>query len=172
MERILINNEGPYDGLLDIDTDLIDVSTLGSGSMQLDPKWFDVDVNNHFHAYSNYDKDNPLPTLKIETEEREYWCSDCLDHHKEITTSYHCVICEVVVTPKKILKIEPSIRYIQGRTTVTLVLNAFVSLHRDIPVTFQFNPYFGVARLQDYKRNGKATRTILRCDVLGRKTTT
>lgn len=169
MEGILINNAGPYEGKLDVDTDLIEVSSLNSGSEKLDEKWSEIDVNGHFHAYSTFDKDTPLPTLELEVKETKYWCEGCSDEHVDIDASYHCIICKVLVEPKKRFKSEPAVRYMPGRLTATLALYVYLPLHREFPVTFQSDPYFGIARLYDYKTDGDNTYTILRCDVLAQR---
>lgn len=169
MNHYLINNKGPYEGTLDIDTEIIEAYSLSAGHRELDKKWFDVDANGHFHSYSIYDKDKPLPTLYIETQEKTYFCSDCREEHLEITSNYHCVICKVVVTPKYEFVRDSAISHIPGKTTITLTLHSYIHLLRDVPVTFQNGPYFGIARLTDYKRNGEKTYTILYCEVLAQR---
>lgn len=98
--EIFINERGPYLGSLNIDTEVIDI-TSGMTTYKDDPKWTFVDKAGHFHAITEAGK---FPTLEAYT--KTLPCpGGCDDPGCEGITEarYRCRICRKRVKPGRVV---------------------------------------------------------------------
>lgn len=116
--EIFINERGPYLGTLNIDTEVIDI-TSGMTTYKDDPQWTFVDKAGHFHAIT---RDGKFPTLEAYT--KTLPCpGGCGDSGCEgtIEVRYRCRICGKRIRPGRIVdQVGGMQRSMPGRTSWTV----------------------------------------------------
>jgi hypothetical protein len=165
---MFINNVGPFEYTMQKDTQFIDVTDLGD-TLEVDPEWFHIDENGHFHAFN---MDTQLtPTLKHVTETvDEYWGgSTVVDEHR-------CVICNASVTPNYVVRHAPPLKTISGPTTTTFVIDKYAhDAHMGQQVSFYSGLMFGLAHITHVhvtpwsEYNTIKVKVEFTCDFLARR---
>jgi hypothetical protein len=137
---IFINNIGPFDYVMQSDTELINVETLGD-ALEIDPEWFHVDEKGHFHAF-NMDN-QATPTLKYVTETFD----DGWDE-SSILSEHRCIICDAKVVPNYLVRRKPPSETISGPTTTKFTIDRYThDAHMGQQVSFYSGLMFGLARV-------------------------
>lgn len=159
---IYLNNLGPYEYTMRQDTDLIDVTTLGD-KLDIDPEWFHIDENGHFHAFN---MDNQLtPTLKYVTETIE--TGEWLD---SVTAEHRCIICNVKVEPNYIVTAKPPIETVPGMTTTTFdIRTRMFACSVGEQVSFYSGLMFGFARVTHISVRSEHQEITFQCEFLARR---
>lgn len=167
-DRLFINNIGPYAFKAHIEVEKIEVTPMSETVPNR--KWYAVDEKGHFHSFDMVGKDRLLPTLKSKTHESEYACIDCGEIHKEITVTYHCILCGEEINPHYITVLSRYEEYVPGKTTVKLDVTGSVKLDNPTDVvSFYSDAYFGTARFLSYVSKPEGIVTTFLCNFLGQR---
>lgn len=113
--EILINNLGPFAGVLNQETEQIDASTLAL-PMVGDPLWSHIDPSGHFHAWNLNAKPPRIFTAEERFIKRTHF-SLGEDYPEEWTESlgWYCTLCgDQIEEPRKIVDPSPPPRYLPG----------------------------------------------------------
>lgn len=101
------------DVALHVEVEQIDVTP--SIIVEPDPKWTFRDSCGHFHAFSDAESNDPLPTLRRQETEEGSYDEDEGDTWTKVTVWYECRICDAKVEPKWIESIPTYREYATGR---------------------------------------------------------
>lgn len=165
---MFINNIGPFVYTMQQNTNYIEVTSLGD-SLEIDPEWFHIDENGHFHAF-NMDT-QLMPTLKFVTEgfDSEVWGDFAIVEHR-------CIICNVKVEPNYLVRHRPPVEAIPGLTTTKFTIDQYPHDARmGQQVSFYTGLMFGFARITHVhvnpaRENGRITVDVeFTCDFLARR---
>ncbi len=143
---VTINDGTPVAGELDIQTELIDITS--STATKPDPAWEHIDPAGHFHAY---DRDGKLPTLVARS--RHVACNGGCGDEGECegydVTDFYCLICDAEVQPKRIPDTEP--KSAPGLTTWEVSVHQHLEIGQKVSVrlTYGDTMRFGVAQVVD-----------------------
>jgi hypothetical protein len=131
--EIFVNEQGPFVGTLNIETERIDI-TMAGPSYKPDPEWTYVDKAGHFHAFT---EDGKLPTL--ERYEKHLNCDGscagvCSDEGYT-ETRYRCRACGKRVKPGYAVKVPGGAQqFMPGRTSWTVTVSGRTQWNADVSV--------------------------------------
>lgn len=146
--QVRVDGQGPFRADLEVSTEVIDVSTLGSKQTP-DPAWEFVDAAGHYHSWT---KAGELPTLRRHviayamTSEDETWDTE--------EVLYTCSICGHPASPEYVTTgPSPHKEVMQGRSSweaivygVHLEIGSQVSVSFSTPVQGKVR-YFGIGQV-------------------------
>lgn len=145
---LYINNQGPYEGTLHVETASVEATTIGDHRVP-DYEWFVIDNAGHFHSF-NLDTGSLVPpTLRVveTTVESDHVCNcpDCDQRYENPIKTYQCNLCGEEVQPnfKEVASVAPF--YIPGRKSAVLKFNSIAPPNLKIGevVSFRTKEHFG-----------------------------
>lgn len=167
-DRIFINNIGPFAYSLKVETQKIEVTPVSETVPNR--RWFQIDKKGHFHSFDMTGKDNILPTLSRRSHEEPYSCEDCGEMHKDITVTYHCILCREEIEPHYITVLSNYDKYVPGHTDIELSVYTSVKLSNPTDlISFFSTTYFGTARFVSYNSSEGSITTMFSCNFLGQR---
>lgn len=168
---LFINNIGPHQYQLEVNQELIEVTSMDS--KKPDPHWFTIDNQGHFHTFAD---DDSLPTLEMHTEETPSWytldrlCTYCDSFHANSPVSYYrCRLCQDVVAPNYVADHSPGSDMIPGLVTIFLTVEHFgQNVEIGETVSWYNKTHFGTGKVMSiHLKTG--VELLIACDYMAKR---